>query len=127
MNNKNNYPSLGPIIIGTKNIEKAKEFYINVFGLSIEKETPVYISGHGVDGTHIELEADCKERFPNWAQNNIGTYKNSEFQVVDIFGFLDNVKLNGGKVVTEPVKLSWGGYGAEIQDLDGNMFLIAQK
>ena len=127
MDNKKTFPTLGPIIIGTKDIKKAKEFYTNVFGFIVERESLNYLSARGVDGTHIELEEDCEERFPNWGKHNVGTYKNSEFQVLDIFAFLDRVKLNGGKVINEPRKRSWGSYGAEIQDIDGNTFLITQK
>lgn len=125
--NKNNFPTLGPIIIGTIDIEKAKEFYVNVFGLVVEEESPHYVSARCIDGTHIEIEEDSEERFLNWSEHNVGTYKNSEFYVQDIFSFLETVKLNGGKVISEPKKRSWGNYGAEIQDIDGNIFLIEQK
>ena len=127
MNNQENYPTLGPIIIGTRSIEKAKDFYIKVFGLTVEDESQNYLSGRGVDGTHIELEEDSENRFPNWEQHNIGTYKNSEFQVKNIFVFLKSVENYGGKVISQPQERPWGGYAAEISDLDGNIFLIAQK
>lgn len=72
---------LGPIIIGVRDIEKAKNFYIN-----------------------------------------IGTYKNSEFIVLEMSNFLVEVKNNGGKVISEPVERPWGGINAEIADPDGNIF-----
>jgi lactoylglutathione lyase len=125
--NKNNFPKLGPIIIGTSNIEKAKDFYVKVFGIKIENESPNYVSARGVDGTHIELEEDSENRFPNWEKHNIGTYKNSEFSVDEISSFLDSVEQNGGKIISEPKERPWGGYGAEISDPEGNMFLISQK
>jgi predicted enzyme related to lactoylglutathione lyase len=122
-----NFPTLGPIIIGTSDIEKAKEFYTKVFGLKIGDQSENYLSAIGVDGVHIELEEDSDNRFPNWKENNVGTYKNSEFSVQDIFSFFESVKENGGSVVSEPVARPWGGYGGEIADLDGNIFLISQK
>lgn len=121
------FPNLGPIIIGTTDIEKAKKFYIAVFGITIESEDDNYVSARGVDGTHIELEEDSENRFPDWAKHNIGTYKNSEFQVEDIHKFLESVVDNGGKVVSKPVARPWGDTGAEFADLDGNIFLISQK
>ncbi|OGE79337.1 MAG: hypothetical protein A2751_05105 [Candidatus Doudnabacteria bacterium RIFCSPHIGHO2_01_FULL_46_14] len=128
MNNSHNLPKLGPIIIGTSNIEKAKVFYTAVFGISIERdESPHYVSARGVDGTHIELEADSEYRFADWKQHNVGTYKNSEFQVDDIRSFLELVEKHGGRVVTNATIRPWGGFGAEIADPDGNMFLISQN
>ena len=127
MQSNNNFPTLGPIIIGTKDIEKAKKFYISTFGLVIENESPNYVSAHGIDGTHIELEEDSENRFPNWKIHNVGTYKNSEFVVQDINLFLKNVEDNGGQIITQATPRPWGGFGAEIADPEGNMFLISQK
>ena len=127
MKHQSNFPTLSSIVIGTKDIRKAKEFYVKVFGISIEEEDKNYISARCIDGTHIEIEENSENRFPNWEKHNIGSYKNSEFNVIDIFSFLETVKLNGGKIVSEPKKRPWGSYGAEIQDVDGNIFLIVQK
>ncbi len=127
MNSNDNFPTLGPIIIGTSNIQKAKKFYIAVFGITIEKEDANYVSAKGVDGTHIELEEDSENRFPKWAERNIGTYKNSEFQVSDINSFLQKVVENGGAIVSKPVLRPWGNMVAEFSDPDGNIFLISQR
>lgn len=127
MSLENNLPKLGPIVIGTSNIEKAKKFYISVFGITIENEDTNYVSARGVDGTHIELEEDSENRFPKWAERNIGTYKNSEFRVSDIESFLETVVKNGGAIVSKPTARPWGDIGAEFSDLDGNIFLISQK
>lgn len=124
---ENNFPKLGPIIIGTSNIQKAKEFYINVFGFEIENESPHYVSARAIDGAHIEIEEDSENRFPKWKDNNVGTYKNSEFMVNDIFKFFKAVENGGGRVVSQPVERPWGGYGGEIADPEGNIFLISQK
>lgn len=127
MTSENNFPRLGPIIIGTSNIEMAKKFYTTVFGLTIESEDANYVSARGVDGTHIELEEDSENRFPHWAERNIGTYKNSEFMVNDIVAFLQKVVDGGGKIISKPTPRPWGGMGAEFTDLDNNIFLVSQK
>jgi len=127
MDDKQIFPTLGPIVIGTADIKKSKDFYVSVFGIVVENEEANYISARGADGTHIEIEEDSKQRFPNWAKHNIGTYKNSEFIVEDIHTFLENVEKHGGRTVSEPVTRPWGGAGAEFSDPDGNIFLIAQK
>ena len=128
MTDKGNFPTLGPIVIGISDMERAKKFYTAVFGVTIKNEESAhYASAYGVDGTHIELEGDSPHRFRNWVKNNVGTYKNSEFTVRDIKAFLKMVVDNGGAVVTEPTPRPWGGFGAEFGDPDGNIFLISQK
>lgn len=125
--NENNFPVLGPIIIGTADLQKAKNFYTSVFGIRIETEDAHYVSARGIDGTHIELEEDSENRFPHWVERNIGTFKNSQFTVSDINAFLDTVTRNGGKIVSEPIIRPWGNTTAEFADIDGNIFLISQK
>ena len=127
MATENTFPKLGSIIIGTSDIEKAKKFYIEVFGITIESEDTHYISARGKDGTHIELEEDSQDRFPRWKERNVGTYKNSQFIVSDIHGFLELVEKNGGSIVSKPIARPWGDFGAEFADPDGNIFLISQK
>ena len=117
---------LGPIIIGVKSIEKAKPFYLNVFGIEIQEQREHYLSATLGDA-HIEIEENSPNRFPLWAERNIGTYKNSEFTVADMKEFLDAVRSNGGTVVSKPVARPWGGMNAEIADPDGNIFLISQE
>ncbi len=126
--NKNNFPKLRSVIIGISNMERAKKFYISVFGIIIENdESSHYVSAHAVDGTHIELEGDSENRFTNWVKHNVGTYKNTEFVVSDINLFFDTVEKNGGKIVTKPVARPWGGFGGEIADTEGNILAISQK
>src|SRR3989344_2210363 len=114
-------PKLGAIVIGVANIERAKKFYINVFEIEVKEQSENYLSAY-LGNTHIELEEDSKNRFPNWAKHHVGTYKNSEFIVSDMGIFLEKVKVHGGTLVSNPVLRSWGTIGAEIADPDGNMF-----
>ena len=128
MPNEENFPKLGPIVIGTADMERAKKFYIAVFGITIlNDESSHHVNARAVDGTHIELEGDSPHRFPDWAKHNVGTYKNSEFVVKDIHAFMETVEQNGERVVTNPTPRPWGGYGAEIADPDGNIFLISER
>lgn len=128
MAHEDNFPRLGPIVIGTLDMERAKKFYTSVFGITIENdESSHYVNAYAIDGTQIELEGDSEYRFPQWVNHNVGTYKNSEFVVPDIHLFFETVEKNGGKIVTMPVPRPWGGFGGEIADPDGNIFLISQK
>lgn len=116
---------LGPIVIGVNNIEKALPFYVNVFGIKVERQDESYVSAYMEDGTHIELEMENEHRFPNWKAHNVGTYKNSEFQVADMAAFLEVVTTHGGHIISPSTPRPWGGLAAEISDLDGNIFLIS--
>ncbi len=125
---KNNFPQLRSIIIGTSNMERAKNFYTSVFGVVIENdESSHYVSAHLSDGNHIELEGNSENRFSNWVKHNVGTYKNTEFFVPDINLFFQTVEENGGTIITKPVPRPWGGFGGEIADPDGNIIAISQK
>ncbi len=73
------------------------------------------------------MEKDSENRFPHWAERNVGTYKNSEFRLSDINSFLNKVIENGGKIISEPAPKPWGDMAAEFADPDGNIFLISQK
>ena len=119
-------PELGPIIIGVNDIEKVKNFYLNVFEIEIQKQSEHYLSAR-LNNTHVELEEDSENRFPMWKLHNIGTYKNTEFIVPDISVFLKKVKDFGGKIINDQTPRPWGGMNAEIADPDGNIFLISQK
>ncbi len=122
-----NFPKLSAIIIGTNNLEKAKIFYKSVFCISIEHEDSTYVLSKSPDGQTIEIEMLNEHRFPNWKKHNVGTYKNTEFIVTDIYEFFKTVQANGGSIVSEPKLRPWGSYAGEIKDPDGNIFLITQK
>ncbi|MDO8564102.1 MAG: VOC family protein [Nanoarchaeota archaeon] len=121
----NNKPKLNAIIIGVNNIDKVLDFYLNVFEIKINERKNNYLSAY-LNDTFIEIEEDCKDRFPNWKKHNVGTYKNSEFIVQDINLFIKKVKDNGGKVISPPTERPWNAITAEIADPDGNIFLITQ-
>jgi predicted enzyme related to lactoylglutathione lyase len=127
MTPSSNFPVLGPIIIGTSDVAKAKLFYIAVFGIVVDRESENYVSARMIDGTRMELEEESENRFPQWAARNIGTYKNCEFHVADLILFLKNVVEHGGIVVSAPVIRPWGDVNAEFSDCDGNVFLVSQR
>ncbi len=120
-----NFPTMWPIIIGSKDAKIAKEFYIKVFWITIQVEKPNYISARLSDGTHIEIEEDSANRFPNWEKNNVWTYKNSQFMVPNIEKFLKTVVENNWSVVS-PIKSKPWWSTAEIADPEGNIFLIGE-
>jgi predicted enzyme related to lactoylglutathione lyase len=127
MTSKSNFPTLGPIIIGTSNIARSKKFYLAVFGIVVDSESKNYVSALTFDGTRIELEEDSENRFPQWATRNIGTYKSCEFHVADLILFLQSVVEHGGKIVSSPIARPWGDINAEFADCDGNIFLVSQR
>lgn len=125
-NTNEDFPKPGAIIIGTQNMAKAKTFYQKVFGITVDFEDETYISAKCTNGYPLEIEALNEHRFPNWEKNNIGTYKNIEFEVKNIEEFFAKVTQNGGDIVSEEKSRPWGKAG-EIKDIDGNTFLILEK
>ena len=121
------HPKLSAIIVGTSDLNRSKNFYTEVFGITVNHQDPTYLSTHLKDGTHFEIKMINEHRFPNWKEHNIGTYKNSEFSVSDIFSFFENVVKNGGSILSKPTLRPWGSYAGEIKDPDDNIFLITQK
>ncbi len=117
---------LWPIIIGVHSIERFRLFYEKVFGFIAKEESPHYLAGH-IWEAFVEIEEDSPHRLPYWAEGNIGTYKNSEFLVDDIEGFILKVTEYGGSILTPPRAMPWWGSNAEIGDIDNNIFLISQK
>ncbi len=117
---------LGVLLIGVTDLQKARSFYENVFGMEIVEFRPPFMQGMLGD-VECNIEENADYRHPNWAEKNIGGRKSFTIQVDDIHHFLEKVKEFGGKIIEEPVKQEWGWYDAVIGDLDGNEIVIEQE
>ena len=92
----------------------------------IEEFRPPFMEGHLGDELTFNIEENDAARDSEWANRNIGTYKNSILSVPDIGIFIDKVKQAGGSVTKEPTKMPWGYLEAHVTDLDGNTFIVEQ-
>ena len=117
---------IGVMLIGVKDLSKAKPFYEKVFGIEVVDFRPPFMEGKLGD-VEFNIEENADYRIEGWAKHNIGTRKSFTFQVDDIFEFIKNAKEAGASVVIEPVKQHWGQYEAVIADPDMNEFIIEQE
>ncbi len=118
--------TLGSILIGVSDLNKARPFYENVLGFKFDEFRPPFASAMLGD-IEFNIEENAPYRSADWAQKNIGGRKSCTFGVADIFAFLKDAVGQGAKVIKEPVKQEWGWYDAVISDMDGNEFVIEQE
>ena len=114
------------MLIGVTDLNKAKPFYENVFGIVATDFRPPFMQAKLGD-TEFNIEEDAEYRMKGWAKHNIGGRKAFSFQVEDIFEFLENAKAYDAIIVEEPIRQQWGWYEAAIADPDGNEFVIEQE
>ena len=118
--------TLGSILIGVSDLNKARPFYENVLGFVFDEFRPPFASAMLGD-IEFNIEENADYRALDWAQKNIGGRKSCTLQVENIFTFLKEAAEQGGRVLKEPVKQTWGWYDAVIADIDGNEFVIEQE
>lgn len=118
--------SLGSLLIGVSDLNKARTFYEKVFNMKTIEFRPPFMQAD-LNGVEFNIEEDADYRKKDWSKNNVGGRKAFSFYVDDIFEFVDNAKSNGAHVVEEPKKEPWGWYDAIISDQDGNEFVISQE
>lgn len=124
---KDKRPILGVILIGVSSLEKAKDFYVNAFGMVIDEFRPPFMEGYLGDGLIFNIEENTSTRDAGWAERNVGTYKNTVLSVKDIFSFLQKVESSGGSIIKKPEEMPWGYLEAQITDLDKNLFVVEQE
>lgn len=114
------------ILIGTKNLEKARGFYENLLGVKFAEFRAPFASFE-FDGIEFNVEEDDDYRKPNWADMYIGGRKPFSFEVTDLDEFLKNAELLGAKVIQSPENKPWGWKEAVLADLDDNEFIVEQR
>lgn len=118
------------ITLGVKNLQRAKDFYIKVFGWQPTAASTDGIVFFRLQGLHLALfpqesladdagvAADGKgfRRFS--LAHNVG----SEQEVDELVAILEE---KGATVLKRPEKVFWGGYSSYIADPDENLWEIA--
>ncbi|MEK7650846.1 MAG: VOC family protein [Patescibacteria group bacterium] len=117
---------LGVLLVGVSDLNKARPFYENVFGIKVTDFRPPFMQGE-LGNIEFNIEENAPYRSSDWGIKNIGNRKSFTFQVGDIFKFLEDAEKAGAKVVEKPIKQEWGWYDAVIADMDGNEFVIEQE
>ncbi len=118
--------SFSNILIGVRDLQKAKPFYEELLGVEFAEFRPPFASFY-LDGIEFNLEEDAPERDERWAEMYIGGRKPFALKVDGLREFLKQVEANGGRVVKEYEEKSWGWAEAVIADLDGNEFIVEEE
>ncbi len=118
--------SLGSLLIGVSDLNKARTFYEKVFGMKTIEFRPPFMQA-SLNEIEFNIEEDADYRGKDWSKNNIGGRKAFSFYVDDIFDFITDARACGAIVVEEPKKEPWEWYEAVIADPDGNEFVISQE
>ncbi|MCF7831294.1 MAG: VOC family protein [Candidatus Pacebacteria bacterium] len=114
------------ILIGVSDLNQARIFYENVFGMKFDEFRPPFASAT-LDGIEFNIEEDAPVRSADWAKINIGTRKNISFESDNLDVFLQQALLHGAKIIKEIETKPWGWKEVIIADPDGNEFIIEQE
>jgi predicted enzyme related to lactoylglutathione lyase len=114
------------ILIGVSDLNKARPFYENVFGMKFEEFRPPFASAI-LDGVEFNIEENAPYRSLDWPKIYIGGRKQVSFQSDDLDLFLKQAMLGGAKIIKEIETRPWGWKEVIISDPDGNEFIIEQE
>jgi uncharacterized protein len=118
------------ITLGVKNLQRSRDFYLNVFGwqpLESTNESIVFFQLNGIQlalfpqeslADDAGVEADGKGFRGFSLAYNVG----SEKEVNELVAALED---KGARVLKRPEKVFWGGYSSYIADPDDNLWEIA--
>jgi predicted lactoylglutathione lyase len=122
------------VCLGVKDMKAALTFYKGIGFETYEKaDTPAIVFFNN-QGSKLELfpikelAKDINEADPPVIKDRgfngitLACNVKSENEVDDL---IELVRQNGGKIVKEPVKVSWGGYSGYFQDVDGYYWEVA--
>lgn len=114
------FKKLRTIIYHVDNLEKAKEWYKKITGIAPYFDQPFYV-GFNINGCELGLDPDL---------NNVknGEHSVAYWQVDDIKDAIDNLIINGAKVINAIQEVGEGISVAVAEDPFGNYIgLIEEK
>lgn len=114
------------ILIGVSDLNKARPFYEDVFGMKFDEFRPPFASAN-LGGVEFNIEENASYRSSDWSKLYIGGRKQVSFQADDLDSFLKQAELSGAKIIKEAETKPWGWKEAIITDPDGNEFIIEQE
>lgn len=114
------------ILIGVRDLNKARPFYENLFGMKFNEFRPPFASAI-LDNIEFNIEEDASYRSNDWSKLYIGGRKQVSFETKDLKSFLKQAEAFEATVVKEVEIKPWGWKEAIISDPDGNEFIIEQE
>lgn len=118
---------LGMNLIGVSDLEKAKVWYQNIFGMELVEYKPPSFMEMRLGDNLFNIEIYSDEREDGFKEVPVGGLKSCVFQVEHMDEFMDNCKKYAVTIPIEPVLQSFGWWTAKIQDPDGNIFIIESE
>lgn len=113
------------VLIGVKDLHKARPFYEHVFGFEFQEFRPPFASVI-FDGIEFNIEENDDSREPEWVGHYVGGRKHVAFKTDNLEQFLKNAVSCGARIVRLPEEKPWRWKEAVIADPDDNEFLVEQ-
>lgn len=123
-------PRLTLITLGVRNLQRAKEFYQQVFGWQPAESSTESIVFFQLDGLQLALfpqesladDAGVSAEGNGFRRFSLAHNVGSEQEVDELVALLQE---RGATVLKHPEKVFWGGYSSYISDPDDNLWEIA--
>lgn len=123
---------IGTVCIFVENQDRAKDFYINILGMELHQDQPLYPGAANrwvsvaPKGAATELILYLPDQ--NWEHYRqvVGKSQAVTFDVTDMMTLIKNLKAQGVAIVTEPDVQPWGT-NAIIKDSEGNHILLVEQ
>lgn len=115
---------LGANLIFVSDLERAKSWYENIFGMeTVQYKPPEFLQMKlGANTFYIETKSD--KRAEGFQDVQIGGRSSMVFAIDNIQEVIRELKQKNVKVIVEPVQQFWGDWNAVIADPDGNEFIL---
>ena len=118
------------ITLGVTDLYQSVDFYENKFGWKRSELSNESIVFYHLNGVHLALydrDELAKDATVDPSGNGFRSFTmaynaRSEKEVDDL---VENLRIQGVRVIKEPQKVFWGGYSSYIADPDGNLWEIA--
>lgn len=118
------------ITIGVRNLQRAKDFYLNVFGWTPTEASTDGIVFFQLNGIQLALfpqesladDAGVDPAGQGFRKYALAHNVRSEQEVDELVAQLEE---KGARVLRRPEKVFWGGYSGYIADPDDNLWEIA--
>lgn len=110
-------------------VDRAIDFYVDKLGFEKRTDEPMDEAGHrwvevAPPGSATALI--LAHGFGHWSPERVGVYTGLIFSVADMASTFETLKGQGVTFKKEPEGSPWGIF-AEVQDPDGNTFILHQE
>ncbi|NIJ03960.1 VOC family protein [Frigoribacterium faeni] len=119
--------SLTSIRIVTDDLEGLVAFYERVTGRQAERPAPVFAQFSGPGGTLAIADSATVAMLDGALRPATNRSVVIEFEVADVDGDVDRLRLGAGYVLLEPTTMPWGNRSALVRDPDGNVVNLFSK